>query len=501
MAPALHPSVQTRPPTIARLRLAEGLTSEFLLHHRACPIGITADGKLEVATAAGANASAISVLEEAYGLPTEESPVAESELFRAIERLAARSESSEDVAADGPVVGDRAADAREMADQPPVIRFVNQLIRGAFDGHASDIHVETDHTGVLVTRYRIDGVLVEGPAPPSSLARAVTSRIKLLAELDISERRRPQDGRVRVRLETRELDLRVSTVPTLHGESIVIRLLDQGGRPGQLQDLGLGSGDLARLDRLCRKAHGMILVTGPTGSGKTSTLYAALTRRDTSAEKVITVEDPVEYELPGITQVPVHAHVGVTMGGALRGILRQDPDVIMVGEMRDAETAETAIQAAMTGHLVFSTLHTTDAIGAIPRLIDLGVPGYLVAATLDAVLAQRLVRVNCPHCRVLYDPEPEQVCLVSGRPEAGRRLVRGAGCSDCRGSGYRGRTGIFELLVLDDPLREAVSRGAPRTELASIAAAGGLRRMHRDAWEKVTAGVTTVEEVLRVSAD
>lgn len=488
-----------------RLRLADGLTSEFLFHHRACPAGIGEDGSLVVLTAGddrhGAHEGALALFEELYGLPAHSFPVDDAEFTRTVERIAAHSEVAE--APDSGVTepGDRAADAREMADQPPVIRFVNHLIRSAFECHASDIHVESDASGALVSRLRVDGVLGEGPRPPAALARAVTSRIKLLAELDISERRRPQDGRVRVRLETRELDLRVSTVPTLHGESIVIRLLDQGGRPGRLEDLGLGAIDLARLDRLCRKAHGLVLATGPTGSGKTSTLYAALTRRDASVEKVITVEDPVEYELSGITQVPVHAHVGVTVAGALRSILRQDPDVLMVGEMRDAETAETAIQAAMTGHLVFSTLHTTDAIGAIHRLVDLGVPAYLVAATLDAVLAQRLVRMICPGCRVLYDPDPEQVSLVSGRPESGRRLVRGAGCPECRGSGYRGRTGIFELLVVDDPIRDAITRAASRAEIERCADEAGFRRMHRDAWEKVVAGITTVEEVLRVSAD
>ena len=485
----------------SRLRLADGLTAQLLFHHRVCPIEVSADGHLVVAAATDHHASAMTVLEESYGIPIRALAMDDAEVLRAIERLAAHSETLSEGAPEGGDSADRAADAREMADQPPVIRFVNQLIRSAFDSHASDIHIESDRSGALVSRLRIDGVLMDGPSPSAALARAVASRVKLLAELDISERRKPQDGRVRVRLETRELDLRVSTVPTLHGESIVIRLLDQGGRPGQLEDLGLGATDLSRLDRICRKAHGLVLVTGPTGSGKTSTLYAALTRRDTTTEKVITVEDPVEYELAGITQVPVHAHVGVTMGGALRSILRQDPDVIMVGEMRDTETAETAIQAAMTGHLVFSTLHTTDAIGAVPRLVDLGVAGYLVAATLDAVLAQRLVRVVCAHCRVLYDPDPEHVSLVSGRPESGRRLVRGSGCAECRGSGFRGRTGIFELLLLDDRLREAIARGAPRTELEAIAEAGGHRRLLRDAWEKVTAGITTIEEVLRVAAD
>jgi len=266
-----------------------------------------------------------------------------------------------------------------------------------------------------------------------------------------------------------------------------------------LEELGVAPALLAGVAALAARPHGMLLVTGPTGSGKTTTLYACLQRRDTAAEKVITVEDPVEYQLAGVTQVPVHRQAGVTVGAALRSILRQDPDVVMVGEMRDQETAEIAVQAAMTGHLVFSTLHTNDAVGAIPRLLDLGVADYLVAATVEGVLAQRLVRRICDACRVAYEPSPESAALLAGRPVGRGRRTRGAGCPACRGTGYRGRAGLFELLVMTDALKDAVTARAPRAELRALALAGGMVPLARDGWAKVEAGVTTVEEVLRVA--
>src|SRR5256886_16129014 len=292
-------------------------------------------------------------------------------------------------------------DVRDPANQPPVVRYVNLLIREAYDAGASDIHLESTRDG-LQARFRIDGVLLPGIDPPAHSDRAVVSRGKLLAELDIAERRRPQDGRIRVRLKDRELDVRVSAVPTVFGESVVLRLLDHGGGEIALEALGVPAALLATMQRLAQQPHGMILVTGPTGSGKTTTLYAALGLRAASREKIITIEDPVEYSLEGVAQVPVHSETGVTFASMLRSILRQDPDVIFVGEMRDTETAELAVQAALTGHVVFSTLHTNDALGAIPRLLDLGIPPYLVTTTLEAVLAQRLVRTICEACRESY---------------------------------------------------------------------------------------------------
>jgi type II secretory ATPase GspE/PulE/Tfp pilus assembly ATPase PilB-like protein len=301
-----------------------------------------------------------------------------------------------------------------------------------------------------------------------------------------------------VRLESRELDLRVSTVPTMHGESVVLRLLDHGGRPVSLTELGMSPDVLTAMTRLAQRPHGMLLVTGPTGSGKTTTLYAALQMRDALREKIITVEDPIEYQLADIAQVPVHRQAGVTFGSALRAILRQDPDVIMIGEMRDRETAEIAVQAAMTGHLVFTTLHTNDAVGAVPRLLDLEVPDYLVAATLEAVLAQRLVRRTCDDCRVTYQPSPESVAALSGRPVLSVELTRGVGCVSCRGTGFRGRLGLFELLIVSDDMKDAITHQRSRSQLRAIATEAGLVPLRDDGWQKVQAGLTTVEEVLRV---
>lgn len=478
------------------LPLAEGLSREFLFHHGLCPRSLAEDGTLLVAASPDARLDALDELAYAYDRPALAETAPAEEVERLIERLTTQSERRIELAQ---VHGDDdlAADVRDLANQPPVIRYVNLLVRDAYDSGASDIHLEAGRAG-LAARYRLDGVLAPAPEPPAELHHAVVSRIKLLAELDIAERRRPQDGRIRVRLEQRELDLRVSTVPTLFGESVVLRLLDRGGRPVGLEELGMPPSVLERMRTLAARPHGMVLVTGPTGSGKTTTLYAALALRDRGAEKIVTVEDPVEYQLAGVTQVPVHRQAGVTFGAALRSILRQDPDVIMVGETRDPETAEIAVQAAMTGHLVFTTLHTNDAAGAVPRLLDLGVPDYLVAATLEAVLAQRLVRRVCEGCRTEYEPAPEAVARLAGGEDRPRRLLRGAGCALCRGTGFRGRLGVFELAEMTDQMRDAVARGVPRGELRALAEAGGMRPMRMDAWDKVLAGLTTVEEVLRV---
>ncbi|HYW09775.1 MAG TPA: GspE/PulE family protein [Longimicrobium sp.] len=479
------------------LPLAEGLSREFLLHHRVCPRRTAEGGELVVAVAPDARLDALEEIAFAYGSPTVAEPAPAEEVERLIERLTTRADRRIELARVHGSDDDLAADVRDLANQPPVIRYVNLLVRDAYDAGASDIHLEAGRNG-LVVRFRLDGVLTPAPEPPTELHHAVVSRIKLLAELDIAERRRPQDGRIRVRLEARELDLRVSTVPTLFGESVVLRLLDRGGRPVGLGELGMPDEVLERMRTLAARPHGMVLVTGPTGSGKTTTLYAALGLRAAGAEKIVTVEDPVEYQLTGIVQVPVHRQAGVSFGAALRSILRQDPDVVMVGEMRDPETAEIAVQAAMTGHLVFSTLHTNDAVGALPRLLDLGIPDYLVAATLDAVLAQRLVRSVCDGCRVAYQPAADAVARLAGGAPLPREFVRGAGCGLCRGTGYRGRMGVFELLVIDDAMRDAVVRRASRGEMRDCALAGGMAPMRVDAWKKVTRGLTTVEEVLRV---
>lgn len=489
---ALRAEITALPPCI---------TKEFLLHHRMCPMGVDGEGRLRVAVAPEALACGLDDLSFVYRAAIDEHPVSTSELVSLIERAVRAGDR--DVHLDreiDPDGDDLAADVRDLANQPPVVRFVNLLIRDAFESGASDVHLEATRKG-LTTRFRLDGVLTAASDPPPELQHAVVSRIKLLAELDIAERRRPQDGRIRMRLEDRELDLRVSTVPTTHGESVVLRLLDRGGPAVALEDLGMEPEPLATLVKLVRQPHGLVLVTGPTGSGKTTTLYAALARRDVEAEKIITVEDPVEYQLAGVTQMPVHRQAGVTFPSALRAILRQDPDVVMIGEMRDRETAEIAVQAAMTGHLVVSTLHTNDAVSSVPRLRDLGIPDYLVAATLDGILAQRLVRRVCQECSVPYDPAPE---LLLAFPESAIRsttLRCGSGCAACRGTGFKGRIGIFELLVIDDVLRDAISRGATRGEVRELAAEQGMATLRADGWVKCQRSLTTIEELLRVIQD
>ncbi|MGH7653511.1 MAG: GspE/PulE family protein, partial [Gemmatimonadaceae bacterium] len=357
------------PTTDTSLALAPGLSREYLLHHRLCPRAHADDGTLVVAAAPDALLDALDDIASAYHCAVRTEPAAAPEIEQLIERLSTTTERSIELARVGTIEDDLSADVRDLASQPPVVRYVNLLVRDAYDGAASDIHLEANQTGLTV-RFRVDGVLMPAPEPPRLLHHAVVSRVKLLAELDIAERRRPQDGRIRVRLEGRELDLRVSTVPTVHGESVVLRLLDRGGRRVGLDELGMSPEVLRSMTQLAKRPHGMLLVTGPTGSGKTTTLYGALQGRNAAAEKIITVEDPVEYQLAGITQVPVHRTAGVTFGAALRSILRQDPDVVMVGEMRDAETAEVAVQASMTGHLVFSTLHTNNAAQTIDRIMD-----------------------------------------------------------------------------------------------------------------------------------
>lgn len=482
------------------LTLAGGLSREFLLHHRVCPKAIGDDGALVVALTSDALVAGADEVAFAYGRPATFETVPRPELERLIERLTTRSERTIELARAGDANEDFTTDVGDLANQPPVIRYVNLLVRDAYDVGASDIHLEATRNG-LAARFRVDGVLVPAPEPPSHLHHAVISRTKLLAELDIAERRRPQDGRIRVRLEARELDLRVSTVPTMFGESVVLRLLDHGGRPVSLSDIGMSASVLGPVEALTSRPHGMFVVTGPTGSGKTTTLYAALQRRDPATEKIITVEDPIEYQLAGITQMPVHRQAGVTFASALRAILRQDPDVVMIGEMRDQETAEISVQAAMTGHLVLSTLHTNDAVSAIPRLLDLGIPDYLVAATLEGVLAQRLVRRICDDCREPYAPSSETVASLAGRPIGRMMLTRGAGCPACRGTGFRGRLGVFELITVTDEFGDAIAARASRAELRAIAVKGGFVPMRADGWTKVEAGLTTVEEVVRVIQD
>ena len=486
------------------LPIAESFAAEYLEYYRFLPLALE-EGRLRVAVAGPQNADALRDLEESFGTPLDLVETDPAELLASIRQLFSAAASVVemvrdlgDTGIDGASDPTELADVRDLANQPPVVKLVHLLLRDAYDAAASDLHLEATREG-LRARLRLDGVLTELPAPPAALAAGVISKIKLMAELDIAERRAPQDGRIRIAVDGRELDIRVSTVPTLFGESVVLRFLDRGGRPVGLAELGMDPLTLTRFEGLARKPHGIILATGPTGSGKTTTLYAALALRDPAREKLITVEDPVEYHLPSVTQVPVQTKAGVTFGAALRSILRQDPDVLMVGEMRDRETAGIAVQSAMTGHLVFSTLHTNDALGALPRLADLGVETYLVAATVEGVLAQRLVRRICAECRESYEPEGQSVALLAAAPVGSVTLTRGAGCATCRGTGFKGRLGLYELLVMSDGLRDGLLQGRPLAELRALAKEQGMRTLRQDGWAKVQAGLTTVEEVLRVA--
>jgi type II secretion system protein E len=389
---------------------------------------------------------------------------------------------------------------RDMAFEAPVVRLVNLLIENALNSHASDIHVEPFEDALRI-RYRIDGVLFDQESPPRRLQAAVTSRIKIMSEMNIAERRLPQDGRIRVTLQGRRVDIRVSTVPTVHGESIVMRLLDRSSVFLPLEELGFSPDIRVKFERLITRPHGILLVTGPTGSGKTTTLYAALDKINSPDRKIITVEDPVEYQLKGVNQIPVRAKIGLTFATGLRHIVRQDPDVILVGEIRDLETAEIAIQSSLTGHMVFSTLHTNDAPGAITRLEDMGVEPYLVSSVLEGVLAQRLVRRICPACRVEDTPSQADLEALGVDPRGSYKLYKGKGCDDCRGTGYRGRFGIYELFPITDDVRSLVLRRASTPEIRRHAVEAGMTSLRLDGWMKARDGLTTVEEILRVTQE
>lgn len=477
--------------------LLPGVSRGYLLRNQVCPARFEPDGYLVLYSAESPAQDVLTDFATLYSRPVRHESVWREELEQHIERLITTNDRSVELERLPEVDDERTADLRELSSQPPVVRYVNLLLREAYDARASDVHLEATRDGLLA-RFRVDGSLVPAPEAPRQMHTAVVSRLKAIAELDIADRRRPQDGRIRVRLAERELDLRVATVPTVHGESLVLRLLDRGGRPIDFAALGMDDTTRARLEELIDRPHGMILVTGPTGSGKTTTLYSALQYRDGTREKIITVEDPVEYELPGVTQVPVLRQAGVTFSSALRAILRQDPDVVMVGEMRDRETAEIAVQAAMTGHLVLSTLHTNDAVGAIPRLLDLGIPDYLIGSTVEGVLAQRLVRTICRNCRVQEPGDAARLALVAGVTCEPTIVSRGLGCAECRGTGFSGRTGLYELLVFSEALRTAISRRNGRAHLKEIAVADGMVPLHQQGLTLVQSGHTTLDEVLRV---
>ncbi len=393
-----------------------------------------------------------------------------------------------------------AAAAEEDQSDAPVVKLVSLVITEAVQLRASDIHVEPFEDRVRI-RYRIDGRLVERDNPPRRLLGAILSRIKILAKLDIAERRRPQDGRIKLTADGKEYDLRVSVLPTSHGQSVVMRILDKDNIRVGIRQLGLAENEFRQFKNLIRRPNGIILVTGPTGSGKTTTLYACLNELNRPDTKIITAEDPVEYYLTGINQVEIRHSIGLDFSRVIRSMLRQAPNVILVGEMRDTETAQMGIQASLTGHLVFSTLHTNDAPGAITRMIDMGVPAYLVASSVIAVMAQRLVRVNCPKCKQPYQPLDTQIEAAGITPEMleGATFLKGRGCSHCQKSGYRGRLGIFELMPMNSKIREMAFQGAATQDLRRAAISQGMRVMFDDGIAKALRGITTLDEVFRVA--
>jgi type IV pilus assembly protein PilB len=393
-----------------------------------------------------------------------------------------------------------AAQGSEDQSDAPVVKLVNLIITEAVQLRASDIHVEPFEDRVRI-RYRIDGRLVERDNPPRRLLGAILSRIKILAKLDIAERRRPQDGRIKLTADGKDYDLRVSVLPTNHGQSVVMRILDKDNIRVGIRQLGLSDNDFRQFKNLIRRPNGIILVTGPTGSGKTTTLYASLNELNRPDTKIITAEDPVEYYLAGINQVEIRHSIGLDFARVIRSMLRQAPNVILVGEMRDTETAQMGIQASLTGHLVFSTLHTNDAPGAITRMIDMGVPAYLVASSVIAVLAQRLVRVNCPKCKQPHQPLDTQIEAAGITPEMlkGATFMKGRGCAHCQKSGYKGRLGIFELMVMTNKIRELAFQGAATQEIRRAAVGQGMRVMFDDGIAKSLRGITTLDEVFRVS--
>jgi general secretion pathway protein E len=390
---------------------------------------------------------------------------------------------------------------KDSASDAPVIRLVNLLIARAVEARASDIHIEP-MDGELRVRYRVDGVLHEVESPPRNLAAAVLSRIKIMAKLNIAERRIAQDGRIRLAVRGKDIDFRVSMMPTIHGECAVLRILDRGSLKLDFVDLGFDAETVAAIRGLLAQPHGILLATGPTGSGKTTTLYTGLSELNTKDRKILTIEDPVEYQLAGVNQVQVKPQVGLTFASAMRAFLRQDPDIMMVGEIRDLETAQTAVQAALTGHLILSTLHTNDAPSAVTRLLDMGIEDYLLTSTISGVIAQRLVRTLCPQCRKPYEADPALLerLQIAPREDGGATLLYAAqGCPSCSGTGYAGRSSIVEVLVMSDAIRHQVLAHAEAGAIRKQAAAEGMRSMHAHGMIKVLAGETSVEEVLRAT--
>jgi general secretion pathway protein E len=471
----------------------ETLSPKFLRQFRCLPM-VLHDHTVTLAMADPLDFETRATVSSCTGLTVQPAIAGEQEILDAIDRYYTQGSKDETELATPQGDAEDLEHLRDMASEAPVIRLVNAMIAAAVEKRASDIHIEPFEKEFRV-RYRVDGVLVSQEPPPRELRAAIISRVKLMAKLNIAERRLPQDGRIKVKTLGREVDLRVSTLPTLYGESVVMRLLDRSaGDFYDLERLGFDQHMLERMRYYTSLPHGIFLVTGPTGSGKSTTLYSALKRINQTDKKIITIEDPVEYQMDGINQIHVNPQIGLTFSQGLRHIVRQDPDVIMVGEIRDRETADIAIRAALTGHFVYSTLHTNDAPSAIPRLTDMGVENYLITSSLVSVLAQRLVRVICTECKIrggtTMTPEGENI-----------PFYRGEGCEHCFGTGFHGRVGIFELMELNEEIRAMIMRNEDATKITTSARRGGMRNLREDGWLKIRTGVTTPEEVTRVTQE
>ncbi len=476
---------------------------------RGVVVGRRVDDEMEVWLREGAEPATLAEVRRILKCPLQAQILAPEEFERALTQAYARGENQA-----ATLVGDmeqgmdlwqlaqdipEVADLLESEDDAPIIRLINALLTQALRENASDIHIEPFETRSVV-RFRMDGTLRDVIEPKRALHAAVVSRIKVMAQLDIAEKRLPQDGRITLRLAGRPVDVRVSTLPTGHGERVVLRLLDKQAGRLELGRLGMGAPTLAGLDELIHRPHGIVLVTGPTGSGKTTTLYAALSRLDAKTLNIMTVEDPIEYDLDGIGQTQANARIDLSFARALRAILRQDPDVIMIGEIRDLETAQIAVQASLTGHLVLATLHTNDAASSVTRLIDMGIEPFLLASSLLGVLGQRLVRRLCPLCRQPHAPGDKEIAAL-GQPVLNGPLYSALGCPGCNSTGYRGRTGIYELLAVDETLRRMIHDGAAEQELRAYAVAHGMTSMRTDGMRLVRTGDTALEEVLRVTRE
>ncbi|MDR2441734.1 MAG: Flp pilus assembly complex ATPase component TadA [Planctomycetaceae bacterium] len=493
----------------------DGFSAKLVHRYNIFPVGVDDDGSLLVATSNPLELHAIDAVTAVTGqpvvpvvaLPTELGKLIKSHLgvgAETIDGLMAQVVAENNVEVLDEIEWDQSGDA-QLAQEASVVRLVNEILTEAVDVRASDIHIEAQESGMKV-RYRIDGVLQTQPMPPeiNRFQSAIVSRLKIMSHLNIAEKRIPQDGRIKLKVSGREIDLRLSIIPMLHGEGIVMRILDKDRMDFTLRGIGMDEDIYEQFLKLIKQPHGIILVTGPTGSGKTTTLYSALNEIKDEATKIITTEDPIEYQLDGINQIQVHTKVGLTFAASLRAILRHDPDVVLVGEIRDLETAENAIQASLTGHLVFSTLHTNDAAGAFTRMVDMGIEPFLIGTTVEGIMAQRLVRRLCPHCKETYEPIPSEIpndFPYQKTMDEKIDIYRPVGCRDCRHTGYSGRIALYELLIATEDVRIMASEGRQSHEIKKAARNTGMMTLRENGWRKVLRGITSIDEVIRMAKE